>query len=213
VSDLAFLSVRVRVCVSTDPCIVGCAESRSSTSRADAGASCVSTGGAGCSAGGADFLAGGADFLAGRAGFSSGRAGVSAGGAGFSARTAGGRDDALAANAAGARVAEFSPPPLPSPLLMPPLPPFAFHPPPVNGSVEDALRRHPDALQRWGMSTCCSVLQCVAVRYSVLHCVRGRCLETTCRYCADVTYVNMLQCVAVCCSVLQCVAVFVWTIP
>jgi len=77
--------------------------------------------------------------MAGGAGFSAGGGGASGGGAGFSARTAGGRDDTLAANAAGVRVAEFSPPPLPSPLLTPPMPPSVLHPPPVNGSVEDAL--------------------------------------------------------------------------
>ena len=40
---------------------------------------------------------------------------------------------------------------------------------------------------------CCSVLQCVAVRFSALQCVVVCC--------------SVLQCVAVCCSVLQCVAV------
>jgi len=49
----------------------------------------------------------------------------------------------------------------------------------------------------------CSVLQCVAVRYSVLQCVTVCCSALQC---VAVRY-SVLQCVTVCCSVLQCVAV------
>jgi len=45
-------------------------------------------------------------------------------------------------------------------------------------------------------STCCSVLQCVAVCCSVMQC------DTELR-----SRLNVLQCIAVCCSVLQCDAV------
>jgi len=48
---------------------------------------------------------------------------------------------------------------------------------------------------------CCSVLQCVAVRYRVLKCA-AQCAAV----CYTVLY-SAAQCVAVCCSVLQCVAV------
>jgi len=56
---------------------------------------------------------------------------------------------------------------------------------------------------------CCRVLQCVAVRYSVVsnntyltHRQRFTCRGNEISLCC-----NVLQCVAVCCSVLQCVAV------
>jgi len=51
-----------------------------------------------------------------------------------------------------------------------------------------------------------SVLQCVAVRCSVLQCVQ--CVPVRCSVlqCVAVSC-SVLQCVAVCCSVLQCVAV------
>jgi len=50
---------------------------------------------------------------------------------------------------------------------------------------------------------CCSALQCVVVRYSVLQCV------TVSRGSRQKVFKihTVLQCVAVCCSVLQCVAV------
>jgi len=45
-------------------------------------------------------------------------------------------------------------------------------------------------------AVCCSVLQCVAVRFDVLQSqVRGHTCEC-----------SVLQCVAVCCSALQCVS-------
>ena len=47
-------------------------------------------------------------------------------------------------------------------------------------------------------TVCCSVLQCVAVRCSVLHIsVVEKGTSESC---------SVLQCVAVCCSVLQCIA-------
>ena len=80
-------------------------------------------------------------------------------------------------------------------------------------------------LQR--VAACCSALQCVAVRYSVLQCARGgmtfekfhqpplrlpprvlQCIAVCCSVlqCVSVS-LSVLQCVVVCCSVLQCVAV------
>ena len=60
---------------------------------------------------------------------------------------------------------------------------------------------------------CCSVLQCVAVRCSVLQCCNVlQCVAVCCRgVCVfdvdDMIYsCSVLQCVAMCCRVLQCVA-------
>jgi len=65
------------------------------------------------------------------------------------------------------------------------------------------------------------VLQCDAVRRSVIQCVKGlfgvlrqsalvKMLQSTC-VCVCVCC-SVLQCVAVCCSVLQCVAVRQWSV-
>jgi len=61
------------------------------------------------------------------------------------------------------------------------------------------------------VAVCCSVLQCVAVRYLLssgwvgyvfIHCKSVlQCVECVAECC------SVLQCVALCCSVLQCVAV------
>jgi len=50
-----------------------------------------------------------------------------------------------------------------------------------------------------------NVLQCVAVCYSVLHCIAVRCSEVLTA--AQLIGESPLQCVAACCSVLQRVAV------
>jgi len=58
------------------------------------------------------------------------------------------------------------------------------------------------------VAVCCSVLQCVAVRCSVLHTAKDT-SPVAARHplqCAAVCC-SVLQCVAVCCSVLQCIAV------
>jgi len=47
---------------------------------------------------------------------------------------------------------------------------------------------------------CCSVLQCVAVYYSVLQCITVRRSVFQC----VAVYSSVLQCITVCCSVLQC---------
>jgi len=56
---------------------------------------------------------------------------------------------------------------------------------------------------------CCSVLQCVAVYYSVLQCVNDVKITSidTMTWRPPELYRSVLQCVAVCCSVMQCVAV------
>jgi len=54
------------------------------------------------------------------------------------------------------------------------------------------------------LQVCCSVLQCVAVCCSV----SWVCLSTMLQVCCSVLCCSVLQCVAVCCSVLQCVAVW-----
>ena len=53
---------------------------------------------------------------------------------------------------------------------------------------------------------CCSVLQCVAVRCSVLSWIYAEARHIALFQCVAVCC-SVLQCVAVCCSVLQCVAV------
>jgi len=59
---------------------------------------------------------------------------------------------------------------------------------------------------------CCSVLQCVAVRFSVWQPIFLKiplASQSTVLQCVAVccSVLSVLQCVAVCCSVLQCVAV------
>ena len=54
------------------------------------------------------------------------------------------------------------------------------------------------------MKVCCSVLQCVAVRYSVLQCVS---LCGSASYPYGFAHEGVLQCVVACCNALQCIAV------
>jgi len=56
----------------------------------------------------------------------------------------------------------------------------------------------------WGSEVCCSVLQCVAVRYSVLvSCGQAMCLIFN-HWRFTKTFSGAQRYVAVCCSVLQC---------
>jgi len=70
-------------------------------------------------------------------------------------------------------------------------------------------------LQRWcpwdpfHMSSCCSVLQCVAVCCSVLQCV-AVCHVTEMMSLRSISHEFVLQCVAVCCSVLHFVTLQRW---
>ena len=84
------------------------------------------------------------------------------------------------------------------------------------------LQQHYGAIkmQNWWQGSC-SVLQCVADRCGVLHCVWATRLQIWLRVCWSMSHIpknldlsnqiaqfcSVLQCVAVCCSVLQCVAV------
>jgi len=89
-------------------------------------------------------------------------------------------------------------------------------------AVDSQGLQQPSASVRWGQefperpsswcasntwircfAMCCSVLQCVALWYSVLQCVTVCCrvLKSVAEFC------SLLHCVALCCSVLQCVAV------
>jgi len=67
--------------------------------------------------------------------------------------------------------------------------------------VAAALRCHTQRIM--SCILCCSVLQCVAVRCSVLQCAVVCCSVLQC----VAVRCSVLQCVAVCCSVLQCVTV------
>ena len=73
------------------------------------------------------------------------------------------------------------------------------------------------------VTVCCSVSQCVAVRWGVLQCVTVccsisqyvaaccsvlQCVAVCCMCCSVLQYVPVLRCVAVCCSVFQCVVVY-----
>ena len=70
----------------------------------------------------------------------------------------------------------------------------------VENDVYSIRSRSPPSVSMHGTF----VLQCVAVRCSVLHVYHSvlQCMAVCCIICCSV-----LQCVAVCCSVLRCVAV------
>jgi len=69
-----------------------------------------------------------------------------------------------------------------------------------------AALQHPHR-SRPALHVCCSALQCVAVRCSVLHLARsGHPVHCSLLQCAAVCC-SVLQCVAICCRLLQCVAV------